>query len=127
MIQKICYYWNVSNSKMRKIQIVKQNVKMNVIFTYCYHIKYRNLMYLFKTWTNVFFFRRYDRGSFTTALELRGKVLRLATYSDVLNAHRLGIVEIYMKINEGESGVGRSVTSRAKGEGSLDFGCKGGG
>ena len=30
------------------------------------------------------------------------------TYSNVLNTHMLGIVEIYEKINEGESRVGRS-------------------
>ena len=35
-------------------------------------------------------------------------MLRPATYSNVLNTHRLGIAEIYEKINEGESGVGRS-------------------
>ena len=35
-------------------------------------------------------------------------VSRPATYSNVLNTHRLGIVEICEKNNEGESGVGRS-------------------
>ena len=35
------------------------------------------------------------------------QVWRSATYSSVLNTHRLGIVEIFDKINERESGVGR--------------------
>ena len=33
---------------------------------------------------------------------------RPATYLNVFNTHRLGIVEIYKKIGKGESGVGRS-------------------
>ena len=48
IIQQACYYYNVSNIKMQKIQIVKQNVEINVIFTYCYYITNRNSMYLFK-------------------------------------------------------------------------------
>ena len=48
IIQQACYFWNMSKSKMQKIQIVKQNVKMNVTFTYCYYITDRNSMYLFK-------------------------------------------------------------------------------
>ena len=80
---------------------------MNVIFTYCYHITNRNSMHLLKIWPNVFFFQRFDRRSFAPALELRGKMSRPAMYSNVLNTHRLGIVEIYEKINEGGSGVGR--------------------
>ena len=65
-------------------------------------------MYLLKILTNVFFFRRFERGSFVPALELRGEVSRSATYSNVFNTHRLGLVQIYKKINNGEPGVGRS-------------------
>ena len=34
---------------------------------------------------------------------------RPATYLNVFNTHRLGIVKIYEKINKGESGIGRSM------------------
>ena len=39
---------------------------------------------------------------------------RPATYSNVFNTHRLGIVKIYEKINKGESGVGRSREKQRK-------------
>ena len=65
-------------------------------------------MYLLKTLTNVFFFRRFDRGSFAPALELRVEVSRPGTYLNIINMHGLGLAKIYEKINKKEPGVGRN-------------------